>query len=129
MLPHTALFDHRFGICTYDYVLTCPCCQRNKAPNQKLGGFLQPLPIPHGGAVLAWTWSLLCLRLLLVTLSFVCKLTKMVHLVACKTGIGTEALAKLLRHEVLGLHGNIYEIVSDRDGHFTSKHIKDVLFC
>ena len=114
------------------YVLTCPCCQHNKAPNQKLGGFLQPLPIPEGGAVLAWTWSLLCLRLLLVTLpllSFVCKLTNMVYLVACKTGIGAEAFAKLLRHEVLGLHGNIYEIVSDRDGPFTSKDIKDLYFC
>ena len=32
---------------------------------------------------------------------FVCTLTKMVHLVACKTAIGAEAFAKLLRCEVL----------------------------
>ena len=50
----------------------------------------------------------------------------MVHLVACKTAIGAEAFAKLLRHEVLGLHGNMYEIISDRDGRFTSKYIREV---
>ncbi len=28
------------------YVRTCPCCQRNKAANQKPAGLLQPLPVP-----------------------------------------------------------------------------------
>jgi len=27
-------------------VRTCPCCQRNKATNQKPAGLLQPLPVP-----------------------------------------------------------------------------------
>ena len=37
-----------------------------------------------------------------------------------------KAFAKLLRHEVLRLHGNTYKTVSDRDERFTSKYIKEV---
>jgi transposase InsO family protein len=57
---------------------------------------------------------------------FVDRLTKMVHLAACKTSIGTQAFAKMCRHEVIRLHGLPYEIVSDRDGRFTSRFMKEV---
>lgn len=57
---------------------------------------------------------------------FVDRLTKMTHLAACKTSIGTQAFAKLLRHEVLRLHGLPYEFVSDRDGRFTSNFMREV---
>ena len=57
---------------------------------------------------------------------FVDKLTKMVHLAACKTTIGTQAFANMLRHEVIRLHGIPYEFVSDRDGCFTSCFMREV---
>ena len=112
------------------YVLTCPCCQGNKSSNQKPGGLLQPLPIPTR------RWGSVSMDLIAslpetaagntAIVVFVCRLTTMVHLVACKSAIGAEAFAKLLRHEVLRLHGNMYETVSDRDGRFTSKCIRKV---
>ena len=113
-----------------DYVFTCPGCQRNKPSNQKPAGLLQPLPIPTR------KWGSVSMDLITslpetaagnsAIVVFVCRLTKMVHLVACKTAIGAEAFAKLLRREVLRLHGNPYEIVSDRDGRFTSKYMREV---
>ena len=113
-----------------DYVSTCPGCQRNKPSNQKPAGLLQPLPIPTR------KWGSVSMDLITslpetaagnsAIVVFVCRLTKMVHLVACKTAIGAEAFAKLLRREVLRLHGNPYEIVSDRDGRFTSKYMREV---
>ena len=57
---------------------------------------------------------------------FVDRLSKMTHLVPCKTSIGTQAFAKLLRREVIRLHGLPYEIVSDRDGRFTSQFMREV---
>ena len=50
----------------------------------------------------------------------------MTHLAACKTAIDAQAFAKLLRHEVIWLHGLPYEFVSDRAGRFTSGFMREV---
>ena len=57
---------------------------------------------------------------------FVDRLSKMTHLVACKTAIDAQTFAKLLRHEVIRLHGLPDEFVSDRDGRFTSGFMREV---
>jgi len=44
---------------------------------------------------------------------FVDRLTKMVHLAACKTTIETQAFAKMLRHEVTRSHEVPYEFVTE----------------
>ena len=49
----------------------------------------------------------------------------MTHLAACKTSIGTQAFAKLFRHEIFRLHGLPYEFASDRDGRFTSQFMRE----
>ena len=112
------------------YVRTCAGCQRNKSITQKPAGLLQPLPVPtrKWGSV-----SMDLITALPETASgnsaivvFVDRLTKMTHLAACKPAIGTQALAKLLRHEVIRLHGLPYEFVSDRDGRFTINFMREV---
>ena len=58
--------------------------------------------------------------------AFVDRLTKMTHLAACSTNIGAEDFAKLFRHEVFGLHGLPYELISDSDPRFTSHLMTEV---
>ena len=50
----------------------------------------------------------------------------MTHLAACKGSIDTQAFVKLLRHEVIRLHGLPYEFVSDRDARCTSNFLQEV---
>ena len=112
------------------YVHSCSSCQRNKSTNQKPAGLLQPLPVPTR------KWGSVSMDLITslpetadghsAIVVFVCRLTKMVHLVPCKTSIGAAAFAKMFRREVLRLHGNPYEFVSDRDGRFTSRFMREV---
>lgn len=54
------------------------------------------------------------------------RLSKITHLVACKTSVDTRTFAKLLRHEVIRLHGLPYEFVSGRDAHFNSNFMREV---
>ncbi len=80
------------------YVRTCPCCQRNKTTNQKPAGLLQPLPVPTR------TWGNVSMDLITALpetasgntaiVVFIDRLTKMVHLAARKTTIGTQAFAQ-----------------------------------
>jgi len=112
------------------YVRTCPCCQRNKPTNQKPAGLLQPLLVPTR------KWGIVSMDLITALpetasgntaiVVFVDRLTKMAHLAACKTTSGTQAFAKMLRHEVISLHGIPYEFVSDRDGRFTGLFMREV---
>ena len=107
------------------YVTTCAGCQRNKHSNQAPAGLLQPLLIP------THKWG--SVGIFLETASgntaivvFVDRLSEMTHLAACKTSIGTQAFAKLLRHDVIRLHGLPCEFVSDRDSRFTSNFMREV---
>ena len=51
---------------------------------------------------------------------FVCKLTKLKHFVACKTGIDAPSTARLFLDSVVRLHGMPERIISDRDPRFTA---------
>ena len=57
---------------------------------------------------------------------FVDRLSKMTHLVACKTSIDTQDFAKMVTHEVIRLHGIPYEFVNDCDARFTSNFMREV---
>ena len=112
------------------FVGACHQCQTNKASNQKAGGPLQPLEIPENN------WE--CISMDLITklpvtaagntaiTVYVDKLSKMVHIAACKTEINAIDSAKLFMHEVHRLYGMPRKIVSDRDGRFTGNFFKEV---
>ena len=106
------------------HVRACPRCQRNKSTNQKPAGLLQSLPV-RMDLIAALPETASGKPAIVV---FVDRLTKMVHLAACKTAIGTQAFPKMLRHEVdlVRLHGLPYEFVSDVDGRFTSRFMREV---
>ena len=112
----------------YAFVGECHQCQTNKASNAKAGGTLQPVQIPDE------CWD--CVSMDLITklpvthkgndaiVVFVDKLSKMVHLVPCKTKCSAEDFAEMFMHNVYRLHGMPKKIVSDRDGRFTGNFFK-----
>ena len=110
----------------YAHVQVANC---DKSTNQKPAGLLQPLPVPKR------KWGSVSMDLITAlpetstgntAVVFVDSLSKMTHLAACKTSIGTQAFAKLFRHEVIRLLGLPCEFVSDRDRRFTSHFMRRV---
>jgi Integrase zinc binding domain/RNase H-like domain found in reverse transcriptase/Chromo (CHRromatin Organisation MOdifier) domain/Integrase core domain len=107
-----------------EYVRTCLQCQRNKPTNTKSPGLLQPLPIPEKN------WEQVSMDLIVqlprtkrgfdAVVTFVDKLSKMVHFVPTKTDITAPELARLFIDNVVRLHGLPRIIISDRDPKFTS---------
>ena len=112
------------------FVKDCGLCQRNKHPNHKPFGFLQPLRVPD------FRWESVSMDFIVqlpmtkngndAILIFVDRLSKMVHFAATNTTVTAEDTAKLFRHEVFRLHGMPREIISDRDTRFTSAFWKEV---
>ena len=112
------------------FVKDCGLCQRNKHPNHKPFGFLQPLRVPD------FRWESVSMDFIVqlpmtkngkdAILVFVDRLSKMVHFAATNTTVTAEDTAKLFRHEVFRLHGMPREIISDRDTRFTSAFWKEV---
>lgn len=106
------------------YVTSCDACQRNKSSQQATMGPLMPLEIPTR----PWQWVSMDLITNLprsksgndAIVVWVCKLTKMVHYVACKTTVTAPQLATLFLREVVRLHGVPEAILSDRDPRFTA---------
>lgn len=109
---------------TQQYVGSCVACQSNKASNQKPAGLLHSLPIPTR------RWEQVSMDFvgpLPATkrgndfiLVVVDKLSKMVHLIPCRTTITAKQVASLFWREIIRLHGMPSSIVSDRDPRFTS---------
>ena len=119
------------------WVQTCEGCQRNKASISKQAVLLQPLPVPkrkwgsvsmdHVTALPETTLALPEIALGNTAIAVVVdRLTKMTHLVPCKTSIDTQVLAKLLRHEIIRLRGLPYEFVSDHNARFTRNFMREV---
>jgi hypothetical protein len=107
------------------YVRTCESCQRNKATNKAPLGLLRPLPIP------ASKWEHVSMDLVTqlpktrrghtAIVTFVDRLTKMVHFAPVGTDIDAPTLAHVFFSVVFKLHGLPKHIVSDRDPRFMSK--------
>ena len=112
----------------HTYVTACDSCQRVKALRQKPMGKLQQLPIPER------RWDDVSMDYIVklpVTPAgndsiwvVVDRLTKMVHLQACKETITGEQTALLYEKEIFRLHGIPKSIVSDRDTRFTGSFWK-----
>lgn len=106
------------------YVTSCDSCQRNKPSQQAMAGMLMPLPIPPR------PWHTVSLDLITALarsrrgndaiVVFVCKLTRMVHYVACSTTVTAPQLAQLFMDTVVLRHGLPECILSDRDPRFTA---------
>jgi hypothetical protein len=113
------------------YVQLCDICQRTKAPPHKPAGLLQPLEIP------ANPWESISvdfvtqlpetLRGHTAIVTFVDRLTKMVHLVPTTTSIGGKEFADVFIQAIFSKHGMPLNIVSDRDPRFTSEFTKAFL--
>lgn len=106
------------------YCRSCPSCQLNKASSAKPAGLLQPLPIPGR------RWESISMDFIVelpvsksgndTILVIVDRLTKMTHIVPCKSTITAPEVAELFIKEVVRLHGWPSSIVSDRDKLFVS---------
>ncbi len=121
----------RIGADVYAHVTACDSCQRNKASSRKKAGLLQPLPIAKG------PWSSVGMDFVVglpktragqdAILVFVCRFSKMCHLVATTTNCTAEDAAILMVDNVVRLHGMPDNVVADRDPRWTGKFWKAVL--
>ena len=108
-----------------DYVRSCASCQLNKPPSRAPFGLLMPLPIPDR------PWQSVSMDFVGVLpktktgydmlLVFVCRLTKMIHLVPCASTAKAPDIAALFIAHIYRLHGLPSQLVSDRDPKFTSE--------
>jgi hypothetical protein len=112
-----------------DYVRSCHVCQVNKTGNERPGGLLQPLQIPER------RWESVGMDVITglpltpdghdAILTFVDRLSKMVHFVPTVTSCTAVDCAQMFVDNVFKLHGLPSSIVSDRDprfrGHFTTE--------
>jgi hypothetical protein len=107
------------------YVQHCDICQRTKASPHKPAGLLQPLPIPdcpwESISVDFITQLPETLRGHTAIITFVDRLTKMVHLVPTTTTIGGKEFSDVFIQTIFSKHGLPLNIVSDRDPRFTSE--------
>jgi hypothetical protein len=107
------------------YCRVCPSCQLNKAKNTKPAGLLQPLDIPGR------RWESVSMDFIVELpvskngndsiMVIVDRLSKMTHLVPCKSTATSPDIAEFFIREVVRLHGWPTSIVSDRDPKFTSE--------
>ncbi|MCP4558100.1 MAG: transposase family protein, partial [Herbaspirillum sp.] len=104
------------------YVKKCEVCQRTK-PSLVVQTPLKSLPVPTD------CWTSVSMDFIfgypLVKgcngiLVFVCRFSKMVHLVAVHDSIASKESTRLFVDLVFRLHGMPSEIVSDRDPRFTA---------
>lgn len=113
------------------YVRMCDACQRNKPSTQKKYGLLQPLPVP------GYRWaSVSCDMVVKLPLSagkydsiltFVDRLSKMVHLVPTSEKLTAQEFAELFEREVIRLHGVPEDLVTDRGTQFNNNFWREVM--
>ena len=113
-----------------EYIKTCVPCQRNKAPNQKPGGLLQPLPVPTR------KWESISMDFVTslpptdsgydAIMTVVDRLSKMVYFVPTKTDANAADTAALFFQRIVCAHGLPKDIVSDRDPKFISEFWREL---
>ena len=103
---------------------TCGRCQVAKHSNQKPTGLLHSLPLPSR------PWESIGIDFMGplpdndgydYVMVVICRLSSMVHLIACSSTVKATEVAMLYYREIVRLHGLPDSIVSDRDPRFTSK--------
>jgi len=110
------------GRSVHSYVTACPSCQRNKPVTQVPIGTLQPLPVPSA------KWEQMTMDLITdlpvtkngfdAVVTFVDRLTKMVHFAPTTKGAGAEKIARVFVNTWYKHHGLPRVIVADRDRRF-----------
>ena len=113
------------------YIKECQVCQAMKPSNTAPMGLLQPLPIPDR------PWSQVAVDFvthLPITRNgwdaitvWVDRLTKMTHLIPCKTTDGALEVARNFIAYIFVHHGLPQVIVSDRDPKFTSSYWREFM--
>lgn len=108
-----------------NYVIACASCQKNKKSNLAPAGLMQSLPVPER------RWDVVTMDFMTqlpttaagndAIVVFVDKLSKLVHIVPCKSNITAPQTAHLYLNHVVRHHGLARVIISDRDPKFTSK--------
>ena len=115
---------------TQAFVKACSVCARNKTPNLRPSGLLQPLPVPHR------PWSHISIDFVTglpssdgktVVLTIVDRFSKMVHFVPLSKLPTAKETAQLMIDHVFRLHGLPVDVVSDRGPQFSSRFWKS--FC
>lgn len=114
-----------------NYIQQCGSCQRVKASQLVPAGTLQPLPIPEN------PWDSVSMDFITglpktkrgfdAIIVFVCRLTKMTHIIPTTTSVNAIGTAQLFRDHVWKLHGVPLTIVSDRGSVFVGKFITELL--
>ena len=108
-----------------EYINSCLACSTGKSSNLHPAGLLHPLPIP------VRRWEQVSIDFITqlpetqkskntALMVMVDKVSKMVHIAACKTTINAVESAELFYENVIRYHGVPRSIVSDRDPRFTS---------
>lgn len=110
------------GRSVHSYVHACPSCQLNKPSTQAPGGLLQPIPIP------CHKWEQITMDLITdlpptrhgydSVVTFVDRLTKLVHFAPTKKTVDGPGLAKVFVSTWYKYHGMPKVIISDRDRRF-----------
>ena len=112
------------GRSVHAYVTGCSSCQLTKPVSRVPGGLLQPLPVPDA------KWEHMTLDLITdlpktkagfdAVITFVDRLTKMVHFAPCTKEASATDVAGLFRRVWYRQHGLPRVIISDRDRRFLS---------
>lgn len=115
----------------YSYVTACPSCQRNKPVMQRPLGLLQSLPVPSS------KFEQITMDLITdlpetkkgydAVVTFVDRLTKIVHFAPTTKTAGAEKIAEVFVRTWYKHHGLPRVIISDRDRRFLS-HFWQALF-
>ena len=113
----------------HKFCATCGTCQMSKTNNKPSAAWLHSLPIP------LFPWQSTGMDFLgpfpdvdgfNYVWVVICRLTCMVHLIACKVTNTATDLAAIYVREIVRLHGVPESIVSDRDSKFTSRFWREV---
>jgi len=112
------------------YVRSCPSCCIMKHSNKRPAGLLQPLPIPTRN------WEVITMDLVTglpltpaghdTIVTFVDKLSKMIHIVPTTKDVTAVELAHIYFNTVIRSHGLQKDIVTDRGSVFMSKFWKEL---
>jgi transposase InsO family protein len=113
------------------YVESCDLCQRSKPRAGPTPGTLQSLPIPAG------PWESVTMDFITglprtasghdAICVFVDRATKMTHFAACRKSITAEQTGALFLQNVVRLHGEPNEVISDRGPQFASEFFQGYL--
>ncbi|KAI3687192.1 hypothetical protein L1987_80885 [Smallanthus sonchifolius] len=112
------------------YVAKCLTCSKVKAEHQRPSGLLEQPEIP------VWKWE--CIAMDFITKLprtthghdsiwvIVDRLTKSAHFLPIRDDYGVKKLARIYINEIVSRHGVPLNIISDRDGRFTSRFWKSL---